>query len=72
MKAVDLLVSANLKFVISIAKRYQGQVITDLISEGNYGLLKAANRFDHTRGFRFISYGVWWVRQAIFTKLKRC
>jgi RNA polymerase primary sigma factor len=70
-KAKELLVNANLKFVISVAKEYQGQglSLSDLISEGNYGLIKAASRFDHDRGFRFISYAVWWVKQAIMQSL---
>ena len=70
-KAKDELVKANLKFVISIAKEYQGQglSLSDLISEGNLGLVRAATRYDHTRGFRFISYAVWWIKEAILKSL---
>jgi len=70
-KAVDELVSSNLKFVISVAKDYQNQGLDlqDLINEGNYGLIKAAHRFDHDKGFRFISYAVWWVKQSIIKSL---
>jgi RNA polymerase primary sigma factor len=70
-KAIHELVNANLKFVISIAKNYQGQglPLSDLINEGNYGLIKAANKFDHNRGYRFISYAVWWVKQSIIQSL---
>jgi len=69
--AVELLVNANLKFVISIAKEYQNQglPLADLISEDNYGLVKAAMRFDYTKGFRFISYAVWWIKQSIIQSL---
>ena len=70
-KAVEKLVTSNLKFVITIAKEYQGQglMLSDLINEGNYGLIKAAKRFDPTRGFRFISYAVYWIKQSIILGL---
>lgn len=70
-RAFDRLICSNLRFVISVAKQYQGKGLSliDLINEGNLGLIRAAEKFDETRGFKFISYAIWWIRQAIFQAL---
>jgi RNA polymerase primary sigma factor len=70
-QALNTLVKANLRFVVSVAKQYQGKglALADLVNEGNYGLLKAAQKFDDTRGFKFISFAVWWIRESILSAI---
>ena len=72
-KAIERLITSNLRFVVSVALEYQGRGVplSDLIAEGNVGLMEALNRFDEKRGYKFISYAVWWIRQAILNSLKR-